>query len=86
MARAHEIKGASAYIGAHEILEIARNMERAAKEDHWEKVQEGMDELEPAFIRAWAFINEIEISEQESGVRGQATGISAWIFFLTPDA
>ena len=74
VARAHEIKGASAYIGAHEILEIARNMERAAKEDHWEKVQEGMDELEPAFIRAWAFINEIEINEQETGVRLQAAG------------
>jgi hypothetical protein len=65
--RAHEIKGASAYIGAHEIREIARNMEHAAKEDNWEKVQEGMDELEPAFIRAWAFVNEIEIRGQESG-------------------
>jgi len=67
VARAHEIKGASAYIGAHEIREIARNMEHAAKEGNWEKVQEGMDELEPAFIRAWAFVNEIEIREQDSG-------------------
>ncbi|MBI5752841.1 MAG: response regulator [Hydrogenophilales bacterium] len=72
--RAHEIKGASAYIGAHEIREIARNMEHAAKVDNWEKVQEGMDELEPAFIRAWAFVNEIEIRGQESGVGHQATG------------
>lgn len=67
VARAHEIKGASAYIGAHEIREIARNLEHAAKENNWERVQEGIDELEPAFIRAWAFVNEIEISDQEQG-------------------
>ena len=73
-ARAHEIKGASAYIGAHEIRGIARNLEHAAKDGLWEKVQDGIDELEPAFIRAWAFVNEIEINEQESGVRHQGAG------------
>ena len=76
-ARAHEIKGASAYIGAHEIREIARNVEYAAKEGHWGKVQEGLDELEPAFIRAWAFVNEIEISDQEIGSVKQASGVKA---------
>ena len=71
-ARAHEIKGASAYIGAHEICSIARNIELAAKNGYWEKVRESMDELEPAFIRAWAFVNEIEIRAQESGFKIQA--------------
>ena len=74
VARAHEIKGASAYIGAHEIREIARNMEHAAKAGSWEKVQEGLDELEPAFIRAWAFVNEIELNEQESSGARQVSG------------
>jgi PAS domain S-box-containing protein len=63
-ARAHEIKGASAYIGAHEIREITRTLELGAKADDWEKVQECLDELEPAFIRAWAFVNEINIGDE----------------------
>ena len=71
-ARAHEIKGASAYIGAHEIREIARNLELAAKADDWEKVQECVDELEPAFIRAWAFVNEIDINEEAALQRANA--------------
>ena len=71
VARAHEIKGASAYIGAHEIREIARNLEHAAKDNNWGKVQEGIDELEPAFIRAWAFVNEIEISSQDAQSKKQ---------------
>jgi two-component system sensor histidine kinase/response regulator len=63
-ARAHEIKGASAYIGAHEIRDITRTLELAAKADDWEKAQECLDELEPAFIRAWAFVNEINIGDE----------------------
>ncbi len=65
-ARAHEIKGASAYIGAYDLREIARNLELAAKAQEWEKIQESVDELEPAFIRAWAYVNEIDINEEES--------------------
>ena len=64
-ARAHEIKGASAYIGASDIREIARNLEISAKAKDWNKVQESVDELEPAFIRAWAFVNEIDIHEED---------------------
>ncbi len=64
-ARAHEIKGASAYIGAGDIREIARNLEISSKTKNWEKVQESVDELEPAFIRAWAFVNEIEVEEDK---------------------
>ena len=67
-ARAHEIKGASAYIGAHEIREIARNLEHAANTHDWEKAREYIDELEPAFIRAWAFVNEIDIHEDTAAV------------------
>ncbi len=63
--RAHEIKGASAYIGASDLREIARNLETSAKAEDWDKVQESVDELEPAFIRAWAFVNEIDIHEED---------------------
>ena len=64
-ARAHEIKGASVYIGAYTMRDIARNLELAAKEQDWEKIQESIDEMEPAFIRTWAFVNEIDINEEE---------------------
>lgn len=64
-ARAHEIKGASAYIGAYDLQEIARNLELAAKAEEWDKVQESVDELEPAFIRAWAYVNEIDVNEED---------------------
>lgn len=67
-ARAHEIKGASAYIGAHEIRDIAHNLDRAAKAGEWDKIQESMDELEPAFIRTWAYVNEIEVSDPSKPV------------------
>ncbi len=64
-ARAHEIKGASAYIGAYDLQQIARNLELAAKAQEWDKVQESVDELEPAFIRAWAYVNEIDVNEED---------------------
>ena len=67
-ARAHEIKGASAYIGASDMREIARNLETAAKAKDWDKVQESVDELEPAFIRAWAFVNGVDIHEEDGSV------------------
>jgi len=63
--RAHEIKGASAYIGAINLREIARNLELAAKAKNMEKIQESIDELEPAFIRAWAFVNAIDLNEED---------------------
>jgi len=71
-ARAHEIKGASAYIGAGDLREIARNLELAAKAKDMEKIQESVDELEPAFIRAWAFVNEIDINEEDGLALNQA--------------
>lgn len=63
-ARAHEIKGASAYIGANEMLEISRKLEQAAKADDWERAREVFDEMEPAYIRVWAFINEIDVADE----------------------
>ena len=66
--KAHEIKGASAYVSAWEMLELARLMERAAKREDWDGIQEYLEELEPAFIRAWAYVNRLEVvSEQGSG-------------------
>ncbi len=70
-ARAHEIKGASAYIGAHEIRDIAHNLECAAKTQAWDKIQESMDELEPAYIRTWAYVNEIDVSEGSTATPGR---------------
>lgn len=64
-ARAHEVKGASAYIGAYDLQEIARNLELAAKAQEWAKIHENVDELEPAFIRAWAYVNEIDVNEED---------------------
>ena len=63
-AKAHEIKGASAYVGAREMQSIARNLETAAKQDQWERVRECLDELEPAFIRVWAQVNQVDLGDE----------------------
>ncbi len=72
-ARAHEIKGASAYIGAHEMENIARRLEHAATEGDWSRVQAYLDELEPAFIRVWAFVNEVEAPAGAKKAASQAS-------------
>jgi HPt (histidine-containing phosphotransfer) domain-containing protein len=63
-AKAHEIKGASAYVGAKEMQAIAKNLETAAKQDQWERVRECLDELEPAFIRVWAQVNQVDLGDE----------------------
>lgn len=55
---AHEIKGASAYILAEEITDLARKIEGAAKEQDWENLDSLLDELEPAFIRLMGYIHQ----------------------------
>lgn len=55
---AHEIKGASAYILAEEITDLAREIEGAAKESDWENLDSLLDELEPAFIRLMGYIHQ----------------------------
>lgn len=57
---AHEIKGASAYIGALEMQELARHIELSAKEEKWHEVERSFEETEPAFIRVWAYVNKLE--------------------------
>jgi PAS domain S-box-containing protein len=57
---AHEIKGASAYIGAQEMLELSRRLELAAKRLDWAEAQHSFEEMEPAFIRVWAYVNQLE--------------------------
>ena len=59
---AHEIKGASAYMAAQEMLGLASAIEAAAKKLDWVTIERGMDDLEPAFIRTWAYINHLEPS------------------------
>lgn len=57
---AHEIKGASAYIGALEMQELARHIELSSKKENWPEVKRGFEEAEPAFIRVWAYVNKLE--------------------------
>lgn len=57
---AHEIKGASAYIAAHEMTELSKFLEYAAKNQDWQKARENFDALESAYIRVWGFVNDLE--------------------------
>jgi PAS domain S-box-containing protein len=57
---AHEIKGASAYIAAEQVLQLARSIEAAAKKAEWGNAERAFEELEPAFIRAWGYIKGLD--------------------------
>ena len=57
---AHEIKGASAYIAAHEMTELSKFLEYAAKNQDWKKALENFDALESAYIRVWGFVNDLD--------------------------
>lgn len=71
-AKAHEIKGASAYVGAREMQGIAKNIETAAKQAEWAKVRDYLDELEPAFIRVWAQVNQVDLGEEAASAGNRA--------------
>ncbi len=71
-AKAHEIKGASAYVGAREMQALAKQIEAAAKQAEWGKVREHLEELEPAFIRVWAQVNQVDLGEEASGAGSRA--------------
>lgn len=60
---AHEIKGASAYIAANEIKELSALLEQDAKSQNWVNVKEHFDDLESAYIRAWGFVNDLDVEE-----------------------
>lgn len=58
-AKAHEIKGASAYVGAREMETLAQRLQEAARQPDWTAIGTLVDELEAAFIRLWAQVEEI---------------------------
>ncbi len=51
---AHEIKGASGYIRAEAMTDLARTVEKAVKDGEWETARSASEELEAAFIRLLA--------------------------------
>ncbi|MEO1765817.1 hybrid sensor histidine kinase/response regulator [Thiobacter aerophilum] len=65
-AKAHEIKGASAYVGAQEMQRLAAAVELAARNGEWERVRAATEELEAAFIRVWAQVNQVEANQDIS--------------------
>ncbi len=56
---AHEIRGASTYIAAHGIAELAREAEAAVKSGKWDDAEEIGERMETAFIRVLAFADAI---------------------------
>ncbi|MHB1292637.1 MAG: response regulator, partial [Sulfuricella sp.] len=52
---AHELKGASAYIAARKMADLAREAEQAIGNGAWEQAGEVMEQMETAFIRILAF-------------------------------
>ena len=48
--QAHQIKGASAYLGAEEITHLASETEALAKTQDWARCEETLEDLEAAFI------------------------------------
>lgn len=55
---AHELKGASAYIAARKMADLAREAEQAIRNGGWEHAGECMEQMEAAFIRILAFAHQ----------------------------
>jgi HPt (histidine-containing phosphotransfer) domain-containing protein len=55
---AHELKGASAYIAARQMADLAREAEQAIRNQAWEQAGEVMEQMETAFIRVLAFAHQ----------------------------
>lgn len=75
-AKAHEIKGASAYVGARDMQQLAQRVEQAARRGEWEAVRTATEELEAAFIRVWAQVNEVEAGEEPAAYAPAREGSS----------
>ncbi|MHB1592323.1 MAG: response regulator, partial [Sulfuricella sp.] len=60
---AHELKGASAYIAARKMADLAREAEQAIRNGAWEQAGECMEQMETAFIRVLAFANQRAIPQ-----------------------
>jgi len=55
---AHELKGASAYIAARKMADLAREAELAIRDGAWEQAGDVMEQMETAFIRVLAFAHQ----------------------------
>jgi CheY-like chemotaxis protein len=55
---AHELKGASAYIAAWKMADLAREAEQAIRNGAWEQAEECRKRMETAFIRILAFAHQ----------------------------
>jgi CheY-like chemotaxis protein len=55
---AHEIKGASAYIAAQKMVDLARETEQAIRNEAWDQAGQYMEQMEIAFIRVLAFAHQ----------------------------
>jgi len=55
---AHELKGASAYIAALKMADLAREAEQAIRNEAWEQAGEVVEQMETAFIRVLAFAHQ----------------------------
>jgi signal transduction histidine kinase/CheY-like chemotaxis protein len=60
---AHELKGASAYIAAREMADLAREAEQAIRNGAWEQAGESMEQMETAFIRVLAVAHQRSIPQ-----------------------
>jgi two-component system sensor histidine kinase/response regulator len=60
---AHELKGASAYIAAQKMADLAREAEQAITNGSWEQAGESMEQMETAFIRVLAFAHQRAIPQ-----------------------
>ncbi|MBU1980378.1 MAG: Hpt domain-containing protein [Gammaproteobacteria bacterium] len=55
---AHELKGASAYITARKMADLAREAEQAIRTGAWEQAGEVMEQMETTFIRVLFFAHQ----------------------------
>ncbi|MHB1176279.1 MAG: ATP-binding protein [Sulfuriferula sp.] len=61
---AHEIKGASAYIAAREMQNLAGTIEQSIKAARWDEAGNVFEDLEAAFIRVQLFVGHRETENQ----------------------
>jgi two-component system sensor histidine kinase/response regulator len=54
----HELKGASAYIAAWKMADLARETEQAIRNGDWGQAEEYREQMETAFIRILAFVHQ----------------------------
>jgi HPt (histidine-containing phosphotransfer) domain-containing protein len=58
VAKAHEIKGAAAGVGAAKVSACSKDLEMAAKQEDWQLIEQSVADLELAFERLTAIVNQ----------------------------